>query len=196
MPPAETVAVFGIGGLGHLGLQYARIAGRSSSVSYVEEPKLEMATEPSGSVENSMVSDRQGRRFHFLQTLTIVTCDRPSSAASDRLDQCVTPSPTGGDLQRPDDDLGLVDDCCGLRPGLGRSSRPAKPSVAYRRFQAITLGLDTHAAHDLRARVPLGCENHDPVPAAPSPPSPKSDASRRSGPRGRRAAHSRSTATT
>jgi len=137
------VAVFGIGGLGHLGLYYARIAGRSSSVSYVEEPKLEMATEPSGSVENSMVSDRQGRRFHFLQTLTIVTCDRPSSAASDRLDQRVTPSPTGGDLQRPDDDLGIVDDCCGLRPGLGRSSRPAKPSVAYRRFQAITLGLDT-----------------------------------------------------
>jgi len=74
-----------------------------------------------------MVSDRQGRRFHFLQTLTIVTCDRPSSAASDRLDQCVTPSPTGGDLQRPDDDLGLVDDC-----GRAWGGRPDLPSPRWR----------------------------------------------------------------
>ena len=43
--PAETVAIFGIGGLGHLALQYARIAGAFVIAVDVEEPKLEMATE-------------------------------------------------------------------------------------------------------------------------------------------------------
>ena len=43
--PAETVAVFGIGGLGHLALQYARIAGGFTIGVDVEEPKLAMATE-------------------------------------------------------------------------------------------------------------------------------------------------------
>jgi propanol-preferring alcohol dehydrogenase len=43
--PAETVAVFGIGGLGHLALQYARIAGGFAVAVDVEGAKLEMATE-------------------------------------------------------------------------------------------------------------------------------------------------------
>ena len=43
--PAETVAVFGIGGLGHLALQYARIAGGFTVAVDVEESKLAMATE-------------------------------------------------------------------------------------------------------------------------------------------------------
>ncbi len=43
--PAETVAVFGIGGLGHLALQYARIAGGFPIAVDVEPAKLELARE-------------------------------------------------------------------------------------------------------------------------------------------------------
>ncbi len=42
--PAETVAIFGVGGLGHLALQYARIAGAFVIAVDVEESKLDMAT--------------------------------------------------------------------------------------------------------------------------------------------------------
>lgn len=43
--PAETVAVFGIGGLGHLALQYARIAGGFTIAVDIEDNKLDMAAE-------------------------------------------------------------------------------------------------------------------------------------------------------
>lgn len=43
--PAETVVVFGIGGLGHLALQYAKIAGAFTIGVDIEEHKLQMATE-------------------------------------------------------------------------------------------------------------------------------------------------------
>jgi propanol-preferring alcohol dehydrogenase len=43
--PAETVAVFGVGGLGHLALQYARIAGGFVIGVDIEDSKLAMATE-------------------------------------------------------------------------------------------------------------------------------------------------------
>ncbi len=43
--PTERVAVFGIGGLGHLAVQYARILGGSVIAVDVEEPKLELARE-------------------------------------------------------------------------------------------------------------------------------------------------------
>src|ERR1700727_1729416 len=43
--PAETVAIFGVGGLGHLALQYARIAGGFVIAVDIEDPKLTMATE-------------------------------------------------------------------------------------------------------------------------------------------------------
>ena len=43
--PAETVAVFGVGGLGHLALQYARIFGGFVIGVDVEDHKLAMATE-------------------------------------------------------------------------------------------------------------------------------------------------------
>jgi len=42
---AETVAVFGVGGLGHLALQYARIAGGFVIGVDIEDSKLAMATE-------------------------------------------------------------------------------------------------------------------------------------------------------
>jgi propanol-preferring alcohol dehydrogenase len=43
--PAETVAIFGIGGLGHLALQYARIVGGLVIAIDIEDRKLSMATE-------------------------------------------------------------------------------------------------------------------------------------------------------
>ncbi|HEX8305833.1 MAG TPA: zinc-dependent alcohol dehydrogenase [Jatrophihabitans sp.] len=43
--PAETVAIFGVGGLGHLALQYARIAGGFVIGVDIEDTKLAMATE-------------------------------------------------------------------------------------------------------------------------------------------------------
>jgi propanol-preferring alcohol dehydrogenase len=43
--PAETVAIFGVGGLGHLALQYARIAGGFVIGVDIEDTKLTMATE-------------------------------------------------------------------------------------------------------------------------------------------------------
>jgi D-arabinose 1-dehydrogenase-like Zn-dependent alcohol dehydrogenase len=43
--PAETVAIFGVGGLGHLALQYARIAGGFVIGVDIEDSKLAMATE-------------------------------------------------------------------------------------------------------------------------------------------------------
>lgn len=43
--PAQTVAVFGVGGLGHLALQYARIAGGLVVGADVEDAKLELARE-------------------------------------------------------------------------------------------------------------------------------------------------------
>ena len=42
---AETVAVFGIGGLGHLALQYARIRGAFTVAVDIEDTKLRMATD-------------------------------------------------------------------------------------------------------------------------------------------------------
>lgn len=43
--PAETVAIFGVGGLGHLALQYAKIAGGFTIGVDIEDSKLTLATE-------------------------------------------------------------------------------------------------------------------------------------------------------
>lgn len=43
--PTERVAIYGIGGLGHLAVQYARILGGSVIAVDVEDPKLELARE-------------------------------------------------------------------------------------------------------------------------------------------------------
>jgi len=43
--PAERVAIFGVGGLGHLAVQYARLVGGTVIAVDVEDAKLEMATE-------------------------------------------------------------------------------------------------------------------------------------------------------
>jgi propanol-preferring alcohol dehydrogenase len=43
--PAETAAVFGIGGLGHLALQYARVFGAETVAVDVDDAKLDLARE-------------------------------------------------------------------------------------------------------------------------------------------------------
>lgn len=56
--PAETVAIFGIGGLGHLALQYARVAGGFTIGVDIEDHKLAMATELGADhVVNAATSD-------------------------------------------------------------------------------------------------------------------------------------------
>ena len=63
--PAETVAVFGVGGLGHLALQYARIAGGFVIAVDIEDHKLTMATELGADhVVNALTTDpaRRSRR--------------------------------------------------------------------------------------------------------------------------------------
>ena len=56
--PAETVAIFGVGGLGHLALQYARIAGGFVIAVDIEDHKLVMATELGADhVVNARTSD-------------------------------------------------------------------------------------------------------------------------------------------
>jgi alcohol dehydrogenase, propanol-preferring len=56
--PASRVAVFGVGGLGHLAVQYARIAGAEVIAVDVTEPKLDMARELGAShVVNAATED-------------------------------------------------------------------------------------------------------------------------------------------
>ena len=56
--PAETVAIFGVGGLGHLALQYARIAGGFVIAVDIEDHKLTMATELGANhVVNALTTD-------------------------------------------------------------------------------------------------------------------------------------------
>jgi hypothetical protein len=90
-------------------------------------------------VENLNVSTRHGARPHFFQTLAMVTLLSPSSAASSRDDQCVTPSRAGG-ASRVASTIATSSICC-ARPGLGRSWSPPRPSAAYRCFQEITVCL-------------------------------------------------------
>jgi alcohol dehydrogenase, propanol-preferring len=59
--PGETVAIFGVGGLGHLALQYARIAGGFVIGVDIEDTKLAMATELGADhVINSRTTDPVG----------------------------------------------------------------------------------------------------------------------------------------
>jgi propanol-preferring alcohol dehydrogenase len=56
--PAELVAVFGVGGLGHLAIQYARIAGGFVVAVDIEDEKLEMAARlGAGHVVNARQED-------------------------------------------------------------------------------------------------------------------------------------------
>ena len=94
-----------------------------------------------GSVENLNVSARHGCSPYSRHTSATLTLDRPSSAASSRDDQCVTPSRSGGGSSVRST-IATSSIVRGL-PGFGRSSSPPIPSAAYRLFHAITVGFDT-----------------------------------------------------
>ncbi len=81
-----------------------------------------------GSVENLKLSARHGCSPYSRHTLATLTFDRPSSAASSRLDPCVIPSRArGGSKVASTTATSSV--VRGL-PGLGRSSSPPIPSAA------------------------------------------------------------------
>ena len=94
-----------------------------------------------GSVENLKLSVRHGCSPHSRHTSATLTLEMPSSAASSRDDQCVTPSRFGGGSSVAST-MATSSVVRGL-PGLGRSSSPPVPSAAYRFFHKITVGLDT-----------------------------------------------------
>ena len=93
-----------------------------------------------GSVENLNVSRRHGCNPHLRQILATHTFEIPSCSANSRLDQCVTPSRSGGGSSVAS--TTATSSTVFGRPGFGRSSRPASPSAAYRFFHPITVGLD------------------------------------------------------
>jgi hypothetical protein len=94
-----------------------------------------------GSVENLNVSVRHGCRPHLRQILDTHTCEIPSSSASSRDDQWVTPNRSGASSNVAN--TTATSSTRFGRPGFGRSSSPPIPSAAYRRFHPITVGLDT-----------------------------------------------------
>lgn len=63
---AEMVAVFGVGGLGHLAVQYARIAGAFVIAVDVEDPELTMATDLGA---DHVVNARTGDPVQAIQAL-------------------------------------------------------------------------------------------------------------------------------
>jgi len=64
--PSETVAIFGVGGLGHLALQYARIFGSRTVAVDVEDAKLELSRELGADV---VIDARLGDSGDALQEL-------------------------------------------------------------------------------------------------------------------------------
>ena len=72
-------------------------------------------------------------------------------SASSRDDQCVIPSRSGGGVSVAAKIAARRRrrTVCG-RPGRGRSPRPASPSRAYRRRQAITIGRETPSSRAIR----------------------------------------------
>src|SRR5215207_9779300 len=81
----------------------------------------------SGSVENLNVSTRQGCRPHFFHVVETVKSLIPRCLPSSRLDQCVTPSASGGGSSVTSTiSVWLI---VGGRPGLARSSSPLSPST-------------------------------------------------------------------
>lgn len=93
-----------------------------------------------GSVENLKSSRRQGCSPHLCQTSMMLAVETPSSAASSRDDQWVTPSRFGGGssvvttIFTSSTVLG--------RPDRGRSSSALIPAATYRDRQWRTVGTD------------------------------------------------------
>ena len=91
-------------------------------------------------MENLKLSVRHGCSLCSRHTLATLTLEMPSSAASSRDDQYVTPGRFGGGSSV----AGTIATSPAVRglPGRGRSSSPPVPSAAYRLFHNSTIGLD------------------------------------------------------
>jgi propanol-preferring alcohol dehydrogenase len=93
--PAETVAVFGIGGLGHLALQYARIAGAFTIAVDIETSKLELATELGA---DHVVDARDGDPAGAIQALGGADVAVALAASKQSFDQAFRSLRRGGRL--------------------------------------------------------------------------------------------------
>ena len=111
----------------------------------------------SGSVENLNVPDRWGWIPKFFHTLATVACEtglpsRRNRSASNREDQCVTPSSTGGSVNVIDRISSRTswEIVAGL-PERGASARPASPRAANLERHITTVG----SAQPTRAAICL-----------------------------------------
>ena len=95
MAPAETVAIFGVGGLGHLALQYARIAGAFVVAVDIAEDKLAMATELGA---DHVVNVRAGDPVAAIQALGGVDVAVALAASPESFDQAYRSLRPGGRL--------------------------------------------------------------------------------------------------
>lgn len=93
--PGETVAVFGIGGLGHLALQYARICGAITIAVDVTDDKLAMATELGA---DHVVDARDGDPSDSIQRLGGADVAIALAASSDSFEQAFRSLRRGGRL--------------------------------------------------------------------------------------------------
>jgi alcohol dehydrogenase, propanol-preferring len=93
--PAETVAVFGVGGLGHLALQYARIAGAFVVGVDIEDSKLAMATELGA---DHVVNARQTDPVQAIQALGGADVAVALAASPESFDQAYRSLRRGGRL--------------------------------------------------------------------------------------------------
>jgi hypothetical protein len=90
-------------------------------------------------VENLNVCTRHGCSPHFFHVVLTVKLLTPRCLANNRLDQCVTPRFSGGGSNVAN--TIATGSMTAGRPDFDRSSNPAMPSAANRRFQPITAGL-------------------------------------------------------
>jgi propanol-preferring alcohol dehydrogenase len=89
--PAETAMVVGLGGLGHLGLQYAKIFGTRTVAVDVEDEKLQLATE----LGADHVVDARGDQAAELEALggvDIALVTVPSPAAMHAAHEALNPN--------------------------------------------------------------------------------------------------------
>jgi hypothetical protein len=75
-------------------------------------------------VENLNVSTRHGCRFHFRQIRATDANDTPSSRASSRADQCVTPNDGGGFVM-----VATTTSASSIRRGRPGRSSSASPAI-------------------------------------------------------------------
>ena len=93
--PGETVAIFGIGGLGHLALQYARISGAITVAVDIEDSKLTLAKELGA---DNLVDARTGDAADAIQALGGADVAIALAASNESFEQAFRSLRRGGRL--------------------------------------------------------------------------------------------------